>query len=752
MYSVGPLFFFGGVYIKHDHSRHIIAINMVAIDLGVVTDTVAPAVTQTVGATAESPLYIWSDEFPANTASDVRIMDVSAGTTDELTVDQWVASGGRWVVTVPITPVTAKGVYVRNLTAIDAADNSTTVVQHVHIGGPRPLLDLSAVDVPNGRLTSELVAGQLMERPKSAITTVVLPATCTILGDECFQGYANLANVVATSLDAVPVDPVGLVLPPTFTELGARAFKDCVQLAGTVPLPITLDTIGDDALAGTGDLLVVTHMSHSASYGIDVDRWIHPIMHELLQTVTTSVDDSNVVTGTAVNDDHVVLVPESRARMQAIVEAAPTAAAGRRRVAQVLQSVYLAQGVTRFELTSQSLGIAPRIDVRTRETTVLYLESSPVVPYSGDDGIYTPLTDVGDKLTLQFEEIGCPDLVVTHTAADEYQLSASSPGNLIKFRPRHLATKEPVTSTTVLHPGDRIGFYHPDRGEVCDLVIGSVYSSGTVVELSELSSTAGDPHVYPLIGRAYELDPQPCALRMLQTSRPSASASELVVNASTRFLTADEVDDVHRFYARATGTLPPHTLVAEDGICYDAVFVQVDGMAVDFRFHRGGQHTWTVLPGDPGRSRRRRAGVEPPLRVQSIAPGGLSSGSGRDTVRATTKIDICRRVPVAGSDGAVVYERLALLLHTYDNPQMIHGIDLVREGHTAPTAEQLGLQGMLVRRPSRQSDCRVRSVRHTGRCAGLDRPVTRVVDAPRLRTVQAVIGRQRGVRAITATR
>lgn len=90
------------------------------------------------------------------------------------------------------------------------------------------------------------------------------------------------------------------------------------------------------------------------------------------------------------------------------------------------------------------------------------------------------------------------------------------------------------------------------------------------------SFTSGDPHVYPVFGESYELYERPYNYRMLQ-------GLSLFINASTRYLSSKERDDIKSFYKKVNHVEPPSTLQA-DGVFYEKVYISSENNSCMIEF------------------------------------------------------------------------------------------------------------------------------------------------------------------------
>lgn len=91
------------------------------------------------------------------------------------------------------------------------------------------------------------------------------------------------------------------------------------------------------------------------------------------------------------------------------------------------------------------------------------------------------------------------------------------------------------------------------------------------------SFTSGDPHVYPVFGKSYELYDQPYIYRMLQ-------GKSLFVNASTRYITSNEREDINRFYRTVTHKEAPKSLQT-CGVFYNEVYISSEDNVCTIQFN-----------------------------------------------------------------------------------------------------------------------------------------------------------------------
>lgn len=102
-------------------------------------------------------------------------------------------------------------------------------------------------------------------------------------------------------------------------------------------------------------------------------------------------------------------------------------------------------------------------------------------------------------------------------------------------------------------------------------IIGGTGTSGTTT-----SNTSGDPHIFPVYGSMYELPPKKTTYRMLQ-------GDNLIVNASTRYVTEEEGEDIIRYYENVTKTKAPTNIVTK-GVFYNALYIESDGEKLYYNY------------------------------------------------------------------------------------------------------------------------------------------------------------------------
>ena len=91
------------------------------------------------------------------------------------------------------------------------------------------------------------------------------------------------------------------------------------------------------------------------------------------------------------------------------------------------------------------------------------------------------------------------------------------------------------------------------------------------------STTSGDPHIFPVYGKMYELPMRATAYRLLQ-------GKDVVLNASTRFLTSRENEEIRNYYEKVVKTPPPESLIS-NGVVYDKVYLHSEGHDLEYDFN-----------------------------------------------------------------------------------------------------------------------------------------------------------------------
>lgn len=111
---------------------------------------------------------------------------------------------------------------------------------------------------------------------------------------------------------------------------------------------------------------------------------------------------------------------------------------------------------------------------------------------------------------------------------------------------------------------------------------GIVYTESSNNFISEVvdntAQTLGDPHIYPLIGRSYELPNKVATYRLLQ-------GRELIINGNTRHITEEERHHIRLYYAYIKRENPPIDLI-DDGVFYQSIYVKSEGNIFYFNFDK----------------------------------------------------------------------------------------------------------------------------------------------------------------------
>jgi len=192
-------------------------------------------------------------------------------------------------------------------------------------------------------------------------------------------------------------------------------------------------------------------------------------------------------------------------------------------------------------LTSIRPGVTTKTNVNVfKKNQTININTS----LTSDTAVYANLDTSGDYVVLQNAQ--SQSVTVTQNISGEYDVTGAHTGNY-------------KNGDIALIIGYNVEF-------------GSVYINGD----GGSGTSNGDPHIYPIYGKAYELPNKVTSYRMLQ-------GDKLIVNASTRPVTPSESKEILSYYQATSQKNPPKNLVTS-GVFYNKVYIKADGNSCIYDF------------------------------------------------------------------------------------------------------------------------------------------------------------------------
>jgi hypothetical protein len=167
---------------------------------------------------------------------------------------------------------------------------------------------------------------------------------------------------------------------------------------------------------------------------------------------------------------------------------------------------------------------------------------------------------------------------------------------------------------------------------------------------NDLATTYGDPHVFTLDNKTYDLPPKEAYYNLMKTQ-------EVLVNVSTRFIDSKEKEEIMNYFSSKTELSSNYRKVITDGVVYDNVYIKTADVEMTYNFK---MNSYLVHKGDAE------------VFMNVVLPSSFNHENERDSLVTSSIVRLHTK-----SNGLV-----HLLLNRYSNPQKKYGLRTLFEHRT----------------------------------------------------------------------